>query len=74
MDTLLNLLSSLYPDVDFEVCDSLMSDGVLDPDDMDELLEKLSDEFDVEIPSHEVNEDNFNSAETIFNLIERLSE
>lgn len=74
MDTLLNLLNSLYPDVDFEVCDSLMSDEILDPDDMGELLEKLEDEFDVTIPSYEVNEDNFNSAETIFNLIERLSE
>lgn len=58
---------------------------LLDPDDEDmsiaefleskqlmELIVRLEDEFDVDIPYDERNEDNFESVDTIINLIESL--
>ncbi|MDD6212341.1 MAG: acyl carrier protein [Clostridiales bacterium] len=74
MEALLNMLQALHPEVDFETCDTLMDDEILDSDDLEVLLAGISREYDVQIPEEEVNEENFNSAETIYDLIESLSE
>ena len=72
MEALLRLLQELHPEVDFETRDALMKDGILDTDDLEELLAGIAREYDVQIPEEEVNEENFSSAETIYDLIERL--
>ena len=38
------------------------------------LIAEINDEFDVTIPAEEIVPENFNSAETIWNLIQRLDE
>ena len=74
MEALLRLLQELHPEVDFETCDALMEDGILDTDDLEELLAGIAREYDVQIPEEEVSEENFSSAETIYDLIEHLQE
>ena len=60
--------------MDFESCDTLIDDGILDSFDIVTLIAEINDEFDVTIPAEEIVPENFNSAETIWNLIQRLDE
>ena len=72
MEALLRMLQDLHPEIDFETCDTLMDEEILDEDDLEELLTGVAREYDIQIPDEEINAENFNSAETIFDLIERL--
>ena len=74
MNELLDMLSDLHEDVDFESCDTLIDDGILDSFDIVTLITQIKDEFYVTIPADEIVPENFNSAEAIWNLIRRLDE
>ena len=74
METLLNILNGLHPDVDFEAIDDLYDEGVLDSLDMVRLVTEISMEFDVQIPAEELVPENFQNVNTIMALIERLDE
>ncbi len=74
MEALLALLRELHPEVDFETCDTLMDEEILDADDLEELISGIAREYDVLIPEEEINGENFNSAETIYDLVERLQD
>ena len=74
MNELLDMLSDLHEDVDFESCDTLIDDGILDSFDIVTLITQIKDEFDVTIQADEIVPENFNSAEAIWNLIRRLDE
>ena len=74
METLLNILNGLHPDVDFEAIDDLYDEGVLDSLDMVRLVTEIGMEFDVQIPPEELIPENFQNVNTIWALIERLDE
>lgn len=74
MDELLELLSNIFPDVDFETEDALVDDGILDSDDLDSIVSEIEDQYGVTIPGELVSADNFNSAEDMYDLIRRLEE
>ena len=74
METLLNILNGLHPDVDFEAIDDLYDEGVLDSLDMVRLVTEIGMEFDVQIPPEELIPENFQNVNTILALIERLDE
>ena len=74
MDKLLKILNRLHPDVDFTAVEDLYEEGVLDSLDMVRLVTEISREFDVQIPAEELLPENFQNAETIYALIERLDE
>ena len=74
MEALLALLQELHPEVDFETCDTLMDEEILDADDLEELISGIAREYDVLIPEEEINGENFNSSETIYDLVERLQD
>ncbi len=74
MDELLEILENLHPDVDFETCDTLIDDKILDSFDIVSLISEINDVFDVAISAEEITPENFNSAETIYDLIERLQD
>jgi acyl carrier protein len=74
METLLNILNELHPDVDFEAIDDLYDEGVLDSLDMVRLVTEIGMEFDVQIPAEELIPENFQNVNTIMALIERLDE
>ena len=74
MEKLIEILTSLHPDVDFENNDSLIDDGILDSLDIVTLVTEINAEFDVTIPAEEIIPENFNSAAALMELIEKLDE
>ena len=74
MERLLNILSELHSDVDFEKTTDLVDDGILDSLDIVTLVTEIYDEFGVMIPAEEIIPENFNSAEALMKLIESLDE
>lgn len=72
MEALLNILEGLHPEVDFETCDTLIDDKILDSFDIVTLVAEIDAEFDVAIPAEELVPENFNSAQALFELIEKL--
>lgn len=74
METVIRMLTELHPDVDFESTDGLIDDGILDSLDIVSLVAEIDSEFGVTIPAEEIIPENFNSAEALFKLIERLDE
>ena len=74
MEKLLEILTSLHPDVDFVTTSDLVDDGILDSLDIVTLVTEIDAEFDVTIPAEEIVPENFNSAEALMALIERLDE
>lgn len=72
MEKLLAILKSLHPEVDFEITEDLVDDGILDSLDIVTLVTEINAEFDVAIPAEEIVPENFNSAEALMDLIERL--
>ena len=72
MDELMEILQELHPEVDYETCTSLIDDKILDSFDIVTLITEVSDTFDVRIPASEIIPENFNSAEALWTLIEKL--
>lgn len=72
MDIILELLQDLHEDVDFETADGLVTDGILDSFDIVSLIGDISDQFDVQITADKITPENFNSAESIWNLVSDL--
>ena len=74
MDEIIVILSGLHPDVDFETTNTLIDDKILDSFDIVSLIAEINDTFDVAISAEEIVPENFNSAEAIWELVERLME
>jgi acyl carrier protein len=74
MDTLLEILQDLHPEVDFETCDTLVDDKIIDSFDIVSIISEINEEFDVVIPAEEIIPENFNSAEALYDLIQRLGD
>lgn len=74
MNELIDILKDLHPDIDFETCDTLIDDHILDSIDIVSLVAEISDTFDVAIPAEELIPENFNSAQALWELIQRLDE
>ena len=74
MEKLLEILSSLHSDVDFETAEDLVDDGILDSLDIVTLVTEINAELDVTIPAEEIIPENFNSVAALWALISRLDE
>ncbi len=72
MEKLLEILKGIRPDVDFENEKALIDDGILDSFDVVSIISELDDAFGVQVRITELDPDNFNSAEAIWNLIQKL--
>ena len=72
MDEVIEILEELKPGVDYETNEELVSKRVLDSLTILALVAELEDAFDITIPAVEIVEPNFNSAQAIWNLVERL--
>lgn len=72
MEELLKLLAGIRPDVDFESETALVDDGLLDSFDIVSIISEIDDNFGVQIRIAELDPENFNSAESIWNLIQNL--
>lgn len=74
MEKLLKILRELHPDVDFSTESGLIENGVLDSLDIVTLVTEINETFDVSVPADEIVPENFDSAKSIYALIERLDE
>ena len=72
MEKLLELLKGIRPDVDFENETALIDDGLLDSFDVVSIISEIDDVFGVQIRINELDPENFNSTEAIWNLIQKL--
>ena len=72
MDKMLEILKGIRPDVDFENETELIDDGILDSFDVVSIISEIDDAFGVQIRINELDPENFNSAEAIWALIEKL--
>ena len=72
MDELIQLLQELHDDVDYDTHQSLIDDKVFNSFDIVMLLTMISDRFEVQINPEDIKPENFNSAKTIWRLIEEL--
>ena len=72
MEELLNILKEAKPDIDFEKETSLIDNGLIDSFDVVQLVMQLNEAFDIEIGAEEITPENFNSAESIWKMIQRL--
>ena len=72
MEQLLALLKGVRPDVNFENETELIDEGILDSFDVVSIISEIDDKFNVQIRITELDPENFNSAEAIWNLIQEL--
>lgn len=74
METLLEILEEIRPDVDFENTVSLIDNHILNSLEIISLVAEIEDEFDITVPTVEIAPSNFNSAQAMWELINRLQE
>jgi D-alanine--poly(phosphoribitol) ligase subunit 2 len=74
MEELLKVLNEFRPDIDFVTKTTLIDDGLLDSLDIVNIISELDSEFDIEIPVEEITPENFNSAQAMQRLIDRLKD
>jgi len=74
MNELISILEEIRPDIDFEVEDSLIDDGILDSMDIISIVNEINDAYDIEVDVSDLLPENFNSAEAMYELIKKLRE
>lgn len=74
MERLIEILEELQPEVDYESCTTLIDDHYLDSLAILSLVAEIEDEFDVMIPTVFIVPENFNSAQAIWSMIQKLME
>ena len=72
MDVLYEILEEIRPDVDFRTIKELVTNRYIDSFDIVTMISYIEDAFHIEIPVESMVPENFESAETIMNLIQRL--
>ena len=74
MEKLLEILTSVRSDVDFENETRLIDDNILDSFDIVSIVGELCDEYDITITAEDLEPENFNSAAAILALVEKLQD
>ena len=72
MDQVLEILKNAKPDVDFATEKALIDNNILDSFDIISIVTDLNDTFNVEINVANLLPENFNSAEAIWELVQKL--
>lgn len=71
---ILDILQELHEDVDFEAEEKMVDDKILDSFDLVTLVTELGEEFDVDITAKDFVAENFNSLDSLANMIARLQD
>ena len=74
METLLEVLNDIDDTVDWENETALIDDRILDSFGVISLISELEDQFEIEIDASEIVPENFNSADAMWKMIQRLQE
>ena len=70
----MEILENLHPEIDFNTCETLIDDGLIDSFDIVTIISEINEEYDVVIPAEEIIPENFNSAKALYSLIQRLED
>lgn len=74
MEKLLEILKDINPNINYEEEDRLIDGGRLDSFSILSLVSELEDAFDIEITPVDLVPANFNSANAMWSMIQRLQE
>lgn len=72
MNELLEILEEIKPDIDYSTEDKLIDNGLIDSLSILSLVSELEDVFDIEIGPVDLVPVNFNSAESMWSMIQKL--
>ena len=70
----MEILENLHTEIDFNTCETLIDDGLIDSFDIVTIISEINEEYDVVIPAEEIVPENFNSAKALYSLIQRLED
>ena len=70
----MEILENLHPEIDFNTCDTLIDDNLIDSFDIVTIISEINEEYDVVIPAEEIVPENFNSAKALYALIQKLED
>ena len=74
MDKIIKILSSLKSGVDFAAAEWIVTNKILDSIDIASLISMIEEEFDVEIGMEYMENDNFDSVEAIWEMVQDLQD
>lgn len=74
MDELLEILNDINPDIDYETEDKLIDGKVLDSFSIVSLIAQIMDTFDIDISPKWMRNENFNSVEAMWHMIQTIQE
>ena len=72
--TLIEIMSDLHPEVDYDTCTTLIDDKILDSFDIISIITEINNEWDIVVPADKIDPKYFNSAKTLCELVEELLE
>lgn len=72
MEKLYELLQNCYPTVDFMKEKSLITDKVIDSIDLVSIISDIEDEFGISIEMEQIEPENFDNVDAIWELIQKL--
>lgn len=73
MEELLEIINKVNDDIHLET-DNIMTDGILDSVELVELITLIEEHYKIEVSLDDMDPDNFDSCEKIYNLILVLKE
>lgn len=72
MEKILEILNSVRDDIDYANEKNLVDDGVLDSFDVVGIVSELCMEYDITVTIDDITAENFNSAEAIYEMVNRI--
>lgn len=71
MDELLKLLHEIQPNVDFENESDLLEAGLLDSFSVVMIIDAICQHYNIELSADDIDPDNFQSVQTIWEMVEK---
>ena len=73
-EQLLDMLRDMHSDIDFETAQGLIDNKVLTSFDVVSIVAELSESYDLDIGAVDIVPENFNSAQALYALVQRLED
>ncbi len=74
LEDVIEMLEDIQEDIDYHTCTTLIDEQMLDSFDILAIVSAADDEFDIAIPAKDIVPENFNSAQALCDLLNRLSD
>lgn len=72
MEQMIEILEDIQPGVDYANCTTLIDDGILESFAILSIVGELEDVFGVSLTPAEIIPENFNSAQALWDMVQRL--